>query len=143
MAIRITGAPFTAWEVTEAAESTGVFCSVLTSWELVATSEAAFVSVTADDGFSVLVGTWDVAEYVIGVLWLIAVLCESVVILEKVLCIEPSFNPAVELAAGVDACTFDETWVLAVKAGLAAGVDACMFDEIWALAEFVKGTGVV
>ena len=80
------------------------------------------MSVTADDGFSVSVGIWDVAEYVTGVLWLIAVSCESVLILEKVLCIEPSFNSAVGLAAGVDACTFDEAWVLA---------------------ESVKGTGVV
>ena len=92
MAIRTTGGPFTAWELTEAAEGTSVDCSVLTSWRLVATSEATFVSVTADDGFSVLVGIWDVAKYVTGVLWLMAVPCESVAILEKVLCIEPSFN---------------------------------------------------
>ena len=111
MAIRITGAPFTAWELTEAAEGTGAVCSVLISWGLEATSEAAFVSVTADDGVAALVG--DIAEYVIGVLWLLVVPCESVAILEKVLCIEPSFNPAVGLAAGVDACTFDAIWVLA------------------------------
>ena len=69
-AIRTTGLPFTAWELAEAAEGTGV-------------------------------------------VWPMAIPCESVAILEKVLCIEPSFNPAVGLAAGVDACTFDETWVLA------------------------------
>ena len=66
-------------------------------------------------------------------------------ILENVLCIEPSFKSIVRLAAGVDACTFVEVWVLAesVKGGLAAGVEACTFVEIWVLAESVKGTGVV
>ena len=71
------------------------------------------MSVIAVDGFSVLVGIWDVAEYVTGVVWPTAVPWEFVANLENVLCIEPSFNFIVGLAVEVDACTFDEIWVLA------------------------------